>query len=242
MMSRCSIIVRAVLALSLTALLPGTAGAQTVTQALQAERAGRVQEARELLARAAAEGPSNAEAQLAYAELLDRYGDPGALAAYQTALQAAPSGQLRQRIAKRLAVLALEAGDQSTAESAAAAYGQAGGAGWEQSASRIGAGADLETSDFGTAEIPGILDGFLRMAALSTDLEPEQLLPALAKNLVTRGYRVTLDAQRETEYLKLIQQYLSQARELRQFAGDDDTLDVPACESAETAQILKTLG
>jgi hypothetical protein len=234
--------VQAALAFSLAALLQDTAGAQTVTQALQAERAGRTQEARELLARAASEGASNSEAQLAYAEFLDRYGDTGALAAYQAALRAAPSNEIKQRIAKRLAVLALEADDRTVAESAAAAYGQAGGAGWEQAASRIQAGADLETSDFGTAEIPGILDGFLRMAALSTDLEPEQLLPALAKNLVTRGYRVTLDALNETEYLKLVKQYLSQARELRQFAGDDNTLDVPACESAETAQLLKTLG
>ncbi len=241
-MSRCSIIVRAILAFSLMAVLPGTAGAQAVTQAQRAERAGRTQEARELLARAAAESSSNAEAQLAYAEFLDRYGDPGALAVYQTALRAAPSNELKQLIAKRLAVLALEAGNQAAAESAAAAYSQAGGVGWDQASSRIGAGADLETSDFGVAEIPGVLDGFLRMAALSTDLQPEQLLPALAKNIVTRGYSVRLDSQRETEYLKLIQQYLSQARELRQFAGDNNTLDVPACESAETAQILKTLG
>ena len=66
-MSRCSITVRAILAISLTGLLPGAANAQAVTPALQAERAGRVQEARELLATAAAEGGSNAEAQLAYA-------------------------------------------------------------------------------------------------------------------------------------------------------------------------------
>jgi hypothetical protein len=46
----------------------------------------------------------------------------------------------------------------------------------------------------------------------------------------------------KTEYLKLIKQYLSQARELRQFAGDNETLDVPTCESEETAQLLKTLG
>lgn len=239
-MSRGSIVVQAVLAYSLTALLPATAGAQAVTQALQAERAGRTQQAREALAQAAAENSSNAGTQLAYAEFLDRYGDPSALRVYQAALRAASSSEQKQRIAKRLAVLALEAGDQAAAESAAAAYRQAGGPGWEPD--RIGAGVNLETSDFGTAEIPGILDGFLRMAGLSTDLEPDQLLPALAKNIITRGYRISLDTQHATEYLKLIQQYLSQARELRQFAGDNDTLDVPACESAETAQILKTLG
>ena len=242
MMSGCSITVRAILAFSLTALLPGTADAQALTQALQAERAGRTQEARELLASAAAGVSSNAEAQLAYAEFLDRYGDSGALTVYEAALRTAPSNELKQRIAKRLAVLALAAGNQATAESAAAAYSRAGGIGWEQATSRIGAGANLETSDFGVAEIPGILDGFLRMAALSTDLKPEQLLPALAKNVATRGYRVSLDSQRETEYMKLIKQYLSQARELRQFAGENNSLDVPACESEETAQILKTLG
>jgi tetratricopeptide (TPR) repeat protein len=241
-MSRGSIVVQAVLAYSLTALLPAPAGAQAVTQALEAERAGRTQEARDVLARAAADTSSNAETQLAYAEFLERYNDPNALAIYQAALRAAPSNELKQRIAKRLAVVALKAGDQPTAEAAVAAYQQAGGAGWEQAANRIGAGVNLETSDFGTTQIPGILDGFLRMAGLSTDLTSEQLLPALAKNIITRGYRISMDSQNATEYLKLIQQYLSQARELRQFAGEDNSLDVPGCESVETAEILKILG
>ncbi|MEZ5362296.1 MAG: hypothetical protein R2748_08130 [Bryobacterales bacterium] len=45
---------------------------------MRAERQGRGREARMLLARAAAENPNDAEALLANAELLDRYGDPEA--------------------------------------------------------------------------------------------------------------------------------------------------------------------
>ena len=62
--------------------------------------------------------------------------------------------------------------------------------------------------------------------------------------MVTSGYRAAAggDTLYETEYLKLILQYLSQARELEQFAGANQTIDVPTCESRETAQLLKLLG
>ena len=82
------------------------------------------------------------------------------------------------------------------------------------------------------------------MAALSSDQAPDELLPALARNVVTNGYRATRGAEtlEQTEYMKLVLQYLSQARELAQFAGADQTIDVPACESQETAQLLKIIG
>lgn len=177
--------------------------------------------------------------RISRAEALDRYNNPDALAAYQSALAVAQSESDRQHIARRLAVLALQSGDTDAARSAVDAYRQANGTGWTDTDLQP---ESTELGDYGIAEIPGIKDGFLRMAALATDLDPKELLPALARNLAAHGFRVTLDSLRETEYLKLIKQYISQARELRQFAGDNNTLDVPSCESAETAQLLKTLG
>jgi len=82
------------------------------------------------------------------------------------------------------------------------------------------------------------------MAALSTDQSPEELFAALARNIMTSGYRASsgADSMVQTEYLKLILQYLSQARELEQLAGGAEAIRIPQCESAETAQLLKILG
>ena len=59
------------------------------------------------------------------------------------------------------------------------------------------------------------------MAALSPDLTPSDLLPALARNIITNGYHATTanEALEQTEYLKLVIRYLSQARELERLAG-----------------------
>ena len=43
--------------------------------------------------------------------------------------------------------------------------------------------------DAGTIDIPGPLRSFARMAALSPDLPTEDLLSALARNMVTNGYQ-----------------------------------------------------
>jgi hypothetical protein len=59
------------------------------------------------------------------------------------------------------------------------------------------------------------------MAAISADTAPEDILPAVARNVVTNGYQASHsnDALEQTEYLKLVHRYLSQAghqgRELR---------------------------
>ncbi len=198
-------------------------------------------EARELLAVAARDNPNDPQAQLALAQFLDRYGDPSARDAYQTVLESNPSESVRKQAAQRVALLAAEAGDREGARTAIQTLSSAGG-GW--SADILSGSPTVDQTGYGYTEIPGIFDSFLRMAALSTDLEPDQLLPALARNLVTGGYRTSRggDAQQETEYLKLLKQYLTQARELEQFAGPDEMLDVPACESAETAALLKILG
>src|SRR5207249_1882031 len=72
-----------------------------------------------------------------------------------------------------------------------------------------------------TIQIPGPIRSFARMAALSPELQPDDLLPALARNIVTNGYQATSsnEALEQTEYLKLVIRYLSQARELDKLAG-----------------------
>jgi hypothetical protein len=82
------------------------------------------------------------------------------------------------------------------------------------------------------------------MAALSPDLHPEDLLPALARNVVTNGYQATSGAEGldQTEYLKLVIRYLSQARELEKLGGADKIIRVETCDSPQTADILRVLG
>ena len=60
------------------------------------------------------------------------------------------------------------------------------------------------------------------MAAISSDSAPEDVLPALARNVVTNGYQASHsnEALEQTEYLKLVHRYLSQARELEKLAGE----------------------
>ena len=93
-------------------------------------------------------------------------------------------------------------------------------------------------------EIPGPLRSFARMAAISPDLTPSDLLPALARNIITNGYRATTanEALEQTEYLKLVIRYLSQARELERLAGPGKTLRIDMCESPATADLLRVIG
>ena len=107
-----------------------------------------------------------------------------------------------------------------------------------------GPGLATDGIELGWTEIPGFLYSFRRMAALSSDQRPHELLPALARNIITSGYRASRASESLvlTEYLKLVIQYLSQARELKQFAGANETIDVPSCESEETARLLRILG
>ncbi len=94
------------------------------------------------------------------------------------------------------------------------------------------------------SRIPGPLRSFARMAALSPDLAPEQLLPALARNVVTNGYQAisSNESLEQTEYLRLVVRYLTQARELAAMAGTAHKIVIPTCDSEQTGDLLKTLG
>ena len=86
-----------------------------------------------------------------------------------------------------------------------------------------------------TAIVPGPLRSFLRMAAISQKVSPEDVLPLLARNVFMQGYQ----RGTPTEFLLLLDRYVQQARELQILAGTDNTIRVANCDDAGTlVQIL----
>ena len=189
--------------------------------------------------REAAQEPSAAPGQLLeYAEFLDRYRNPDARAAYEKAAGALPSGADKTAALRRLTLLSLLRGDRPAAEKHLAAYRSAGGT---DLAAAIPTAAKI---DMPVAGIPGPLVSFARMAALSPDLKPDELLGALARNVVTNGYQASTSAEGldQTEYLKLVFRYLGQAREIEKLAGESKVLTISSCDTPETGELLKVLG
>ena len=235
-----------IFALAAACGLSAEPAAEVLQRSQQFERAGETIRARAVLARAAGEAESDVETQLAYAEFLDRYRDPARRGAYEKALTelGAASNDQRRALLRRLVILSLIEGDSEAAKKYVAEYRAAGGPEMQQLELSLERTGDAGGLPMGSAQIPGLLEGFRRMAALSSDQRLDELMPALARNVMTSGYRTGRGAEalQQTEYLKLVLQYLSQARELRDFAGPNESIDVPACESRETAQLLKILG
>ncbi|MBI3665101.1 MAG: hypothetical protein HY236_02575 [Acidobacteria bacterium] len=232
----------------LLAVWGGAAYAQeTLTPAQKLERTGEPLRARVVLARAAELNPRSVGALRAYAEFLDSYNDPARREAYQKLLDALGPEESAERaeVARRLALVDLVAGDREAALRGLQIYRDAGGRIEEEVERALGrpvAGGSPATSE--TIEIPGALRSFERMAALSGDLGLSELLPALARNLVTSGYQAARNTEglEPTEYLKLLSRYISQARELAQMAGPDQVIRISTCESSETGQLIKILG
>ena len=176
----------------------------------------------------------------AYAEFLERYGDPAARPAYEkllTAVNASGDTARAAAISRRLAALDLLSGDSAAASRHLATYRTASGKTVELPA------ADSKEKP-ANIPIPGPLRSFARMAAISPDALPEDVLPALARNVVTNGYQASHsnDALEQTEYLKLVHRYLSQAHELEKLAGDSRMIKVENCESATVAELIRILG
>ncbi|MEN6601695.1 MAG: hypothetical protein ABFD86_04705, partial [Bryobacteraceae bacterium] len=211
-------------------------------EALSLERSGDFAAARAALRRAAESAPGNASVLRAYAELLDRHDSPETRAAYQKALAASTADSAtRARLLRRMIALDLRAGDHAAANRHLAEYRAAGGAGLAESIPSAPPGGPAAAAHL---EIPGPLRSFARMAALSPDLRLEDLMPALARNVVTNGYQAVSsnEALDQTEYLKLVVRYLSQARELDRLSGDTKQIHIAACESTQTAELLRILG
>src|ERR1039458_2905997 len=206
------------------------------------ESTGDVAGARAALARQAEANPNHIAAWVEYAEFLDRYGDPAAREAYAKLLEAARAAGDSARasaVMRRLALLELLAGDRNAAMRNLEAYRAAGG-----KSANPGTAPAPAAENAGTAEIPGPLRSFARMAAISPDAEPVDILPALARNVVTNGYQASNnnEALEQTEYLKLVHRYLSQARELDKLAGESRVLKIDNCESPASGELLRILG
>jgi hypothetical protein len=88
----------------------------------------------------------------------------------------------------------------------------------------------------GQVDIPGPLRSFLRMAGISQQIEPEDVLPLLAQNVYIHGYLQSTP----TEFLLLLQRYVEQANELQVLAGSSHTIKVNGCDDAGT--LIQTIG
>ncbi len=86
-----------------------------------------------------------------------------------------------------------------------------------------------------TVIIPGPLRSFLRMAGISQEVTPAEVLPMLARNVFLHGY----DNGKATEFLVLIDRYLHQARELQALAANGQ-IQVTNC--ADASQLIRVLG
>jgi hypothetical protein len=197
--------------------------------------------ARASLARAVEARPADAGALTAYAEFLERYGDPAAREVYGKLLTVVKdSGDTARAgvISRRLAILNLLAGDRTSATQNLEIYNASG------KTAKLASGSAAAPETWPTASIPGPFRSFARMAAISTDAAPEDILPALARNVVTNGYQASHsnEALEQTEYLKLVHRYLSQARELEKLAGDQKVLKVENCDSPAAADLIRILG
>ncbi len=217
------------------------AGASELSEsAHKYEEAGNSLAAREAWKQAVRTAP-DASLLMDYGEFLERYRDSQARSAYlQSSTAAKKAGRQKDAAAavRRAFLLDLTAGDRAAARSDLAEFKALGGSGLQLSE------PSLVMMPRETIEIPGPLRSFARMAAISADVRPDDLLPSLARNIVLNGYQTSRGSEtlEETEYLKLIHRYLSQARELEQLAGTEKIIRVPACESPATNDLLRVLG
>src|ERR1700676_4115880 len=98
------------------------------------------------------------------------------------------------------------------------------------------AAASSSSSD--EVAIPGPLRSFLRMAAISQKVSPEEVLPLVARNVVVNGFQG--GGGKPTEFLILFNWYMDQARELMTFAGPEGVIHVSNC--VEAKPLLPILG
>ena len=214
----------------------------TLDRARQMEDAGNYTEARAALSQAI-RNTTDAELLTGYAEFLERSHDPGARVAFRRAASEWKRQNKTSNAAsaeRRAALLDLIAGDRATAETDLAEYKALGGN------DLVLPPPDNPTAGpaYESIMIPGPYRSFARMAALAPDAGPADILPALARNIVTGGYEASRGSEQlePTEYLKLVQRYLSQVRELDQLAGSEHVIKVPTCESTQTNDLLRILG
>ena len=213
---------------------------QNPAQMRQPESAGDANEARGMLASAVQKNPGSAAARRSYAEFLEQYGQPEARAVYAqllAQLRRAGGAAEAAEIAHRLVILDLLAGD-----------GEALARDRESYRAITGKALPFSSSEpreaWPTVPIPGPMRSFARMAAIAPEAAPEDVLPALARNVVTNGYQASRSNEtlEQTEYLKLLHRYLAQAHELEKLAGAQYAIQVPNCDSPNAGDLLRILG
>lgn len=201
------------------------------------ESTGDLRSARQSLQQAVRANPRDGETLALWAAFLDQRRDPEARAAYQQLLALpALNPDLKRDATRRLAALDLIAGDREAANRRLASL---------PSPSALPPASSSPTPlPMTPISIPGPMRGFARMAALSPDLAPTDVMAALTRNVVMNGYHAVggSESLEQTEYLKLVFRYLSQARELEKFAGDSRKIHLPECDSAQTGELIKILG
>ncbi len=206
----------------------------------QMEARGEARAARRAVESALKANPRDTATLALWAEFLDTRRDPAARDAWEKLLAAAgPSTEHGRTALRRLIELDLIAGDRQKASDWLGKLGSGG------ATLRLNPNAPRPASlPAGIVEIPGPIRSFARMAALSPDLAPEDILLALARNVVTNGYQAVSGSEslEPTEYLKLVIRYLSQAREIEKLAGPDKILKIDQCDSSQTGELLKILG
>src|SRR5579859_2922059 len=91
-----------------------------------------------------------------------------------------------------------------------------------------------------TITIPGPLRSFLRMAAISQKVSPDEVVPLLSRNVFLIGYNGPGRRGQPTEFLLVLRRYVQQARELAALAGPDGAIHASNCEDAKP--LLRILG
>jgi hypothetical protein len=223
-------------------LVSGLSANEAVDRAQKFEDSGDSSAAREVYAGALRATPNDPELLSGYAQILERYRDPRARETWRkSAVSWKNAGRTQDaaRSARRAVVLDLIAGDRTSAEADFVTYRSLGGTDLQLPEPTSG-GIQRSTG----VMIPGPMRSFARMAAISPDVQPDDVLPALARNVVINGYQASHSNEQleETEYLKLVQRYLSQARELEKLTGNDKVIRIENCESTQTNDLLRTLG
>ncbi len=217
-------------------LRSATSAADLREQVSQHEATGDLAGAQSLLTReAGTTGNTNGVEELA--EFLDRHHEADSRAAYLR-WAAAETDPARKRLALRQVVLDdFTSGKTADLQHDIEQYSAAGGTDFSAPSSRP------RTANYSTVFIPGPLSSFARMAALAPDLSSDELLPALARNVVTNGFEASgNELLQPTEYLRLIDRYIGQARELQGLANKDRQIVIPNCDSEQTGALLKILG
>lgn len=199
-------------ALPLWLVLPALLAQPSPQEIPKSEAAPETSDARAALAQRVRNSPDSIPALTAYAEFLDRYGDPGAREAYGrlvTLVRQSGDNARVGMLARRLLRLDLLAGDGIGISRDLETYRAATG-----TPLSIGAAT---TPNPPTISVPGPLRSFARMAAIDAGGRPNEILVSLARNIVMRGYEANGNSEglEPTEYLKLVHRYLSQARESR---------------------------